>query len=165
MQLPTAQEAGVPGVELMVLEFPSNRASPDVVSAIVDAVEQGQISVLDLVFLARDGDGSVRIVDVDEELDEHGFGQLVIARSALLSGDDLDRIRSGLTPGTSAAVLVYELTWSLRVLDALDAAGGQVALHAAEPDLVERLSELADLRASGRLTEEEFTAAKAPLLR
>jgi hypothetical protein len=35
---------------------------------------------------------------------------------------------------------------------------------AAEPDLVERLSVLADLRTSGQLTEEEFTAAKTRLL-
>ena len=123
----------MPAVELMVFEFPNNRASPEVVSAIVDAVEQGQINVLDLVFLARDNDGSVRTVDVDEELDEHGFGQLVIARAALLSSEDLDTVLSGLSPGTSAAVMVYELTWSFRVFDAVDATGGKVALHAQVP--------------------------------
>jgi hypothetical protein len=133
VQSPNRQEATVPAAELMVLEFPHNRASPEVVSAIVDAVEQGQINVLDLVFLARDDDGSVRMVDVDEELDEHGFGQLVIARTALLSQEDLDTVRSGLSPGTSAAVMVYELTWSFRVVDAVDAAAGQVALHAQVP--------------------------------
>jgi hypothetical protein len=123
----------VPAVELMVLEFPRNRASPAVVSAIVDAVEQGQINVLDLVFLARDDDGSLHMVDVDEELDEHGFGQLVIARTALLSSEDLDTVRSGLSPGCSAAVMVYELAWSFRVVDAVDATGGRVALHAQVP--------------------------------
>lgn len=35
---------------------------------------------------------------------------------------------------------------------------------AAEPDLVGRLSELADLRSSGALTDEEFQAAKKRLL-
>lgn len=123
----------MPAAELMVLEFPHDRASPEVVSAIVDAEEQGQINVLDLVFLARDADGSLRTVDVDEELDEHGFGQLVIARAALLSSEDLDTVRRGLSPGCSAAVMVYELTWSHRVVDAVDAVGGQVALHAQVP--------------------------------
>jgi hypothetical protein len=37
--------------------------------------------------------------------------------------------------------------------------------NAAEPDLVDRLSELAELRAADQLTEEEFRAAKAQLLR
>jgi hypothetical protein len=133
MKSPKAQEAALLAAELMVLEFPSSYADPDVVSAIVDAVEQGQVNVLDLVFLARDDDGSVRIVDVDEELDEHGFGQLVVARTALLSDEDLATVRSGLAPGASAAVLVYELTWSLRLVAAVDAAGGQVALHAQVP--------------------------------
>ncbi len=90
----------MPAVELMVLEFADNRASPEVVSAIVDAVEQGRINVLDLVFLARDDDGSLRMVDVYEDLDEHGFGQLVIARIGLLSSEDLDTIRTGLSPGS-----------------------------------------------------------------
>jgi hypothetical protein len=39
-----------------------------------------------------------------------------------------------------------------------------VALPAAEPDLVGRLSELAELRSSGALTEAEFQAAKTKLL-
>ncbi len=37
-------------------------------------------------------------------------------------------------------------------------------LATAEPHLVERLSVLVDLRISGQLTEEEFSAAKAQLL-
>lgn len=123
----------MPAVELMVLEFPNHRADAEVVSAIVDSVERGEVNVLDLVFLAREEDGSILVVDVDEELDEYGFGQLVVARAALLSSDDLEGVRDGLTPGTSAAVIVYELTWSLRVVDAVAAAGGQVALHAQVP--------------------------------
>ena len=120
-------------VEIMVLEFSSSRPDPGVVAALVDAVEQGVVVVLDLVFLVREPDGSVRVVDVDEELKGLGFGQLVVARTALLSDADLDTVRSGQTPGTSAAVVVFEVAWSVRVVDAVAAAGGQVALHAHVP--------------------------------
>ena len=120
-------------VEIMVLEFPSGRPDPGVVAALVDAVDQGLVAVLDLVFLVPEPDGSVRVVDVDDELKGLGFGQLVVARTALLSDEDLDTVRSGQTPGTSAAVIVYEVTWAVRVVDAVAAAGGQVALHAHVP--------------------------------
>jgi hypothetical protein len=120
-------------VEIMVLELPSGRPDLGVVAALVDAVEQGLVIVLDLVFLVHDQDGSVRMVDGDGELKELGFGQLVVARTALVSDEDLDRVRSGQTPGTSAAVIVYEVAWSVPVVDAVAAAGGQVALHAHVP--------------------------------
>jgi hypothetical protein len=123
----------VAAVEIMVLEFPSGRPDPAVVAALVDAVEQGTVAVLDLVFLVPEPDGSVRVVDVDEELEGLGLGQLVVARTALLSEEDLDTVRSGQTPGTSAAVIVYQTVWSVRVMDTVAAAGGQVALHAHVP--------------------------------
>jgi hypothetical protein len=123
----------VAAVEIMVLELPSGRPDPGVLAALADAVEQGLVAVLDLVFLVPAPDGSVRVVDGDDELTRLGFGQLVVARTALLSDQDLDRVRGGQTPGTSAAVLVYQVVWSSRVVDAVTAAGGQVALHAHVP--------------------------------
>lgn len=123
----------MPAVEMLVLEFPSSKVDGAMVDALVDAVEQGQVIILDLVYLVREDDGSIRVIDIDEELDEHGFGQLVVARAPLLSDEDLLAVREGLTPGTSAAVIVYELAWSRRILDAVDAAGGQVALHVQVP--------------------------------
>jgi hypothetical protein len=123
----------MPAVEIMVLEFPSDRVDPDVIVALSDAVDHEQVIVLDLLFLARGDDGSVRVVDADDELEEYGFGHLVLGRTALLSADDLTCLRDGLEPGSSAAVVVYELTWSRRLVDAVYATGGQVALHAQIP--------------------------------
>ena len=172
-------------VELMVLELPTLRPDPAVVAALTESVEQGQITVLDLVFLARGEDGTVRVVDVAEELGPHGVGTHGAGRDVLLSEAALDTVRTALTPGTSAAAVVYEPTWSRRLVAAVGAAGGRVTLHAvrgpeqlrgeeqpsaspaggpAGPDLVDQLAELADLHTSGALTDAEFRTAKAQLL-
>lgn len=121
------------GVEIMVLELPVGHPDPGVVGALVDAVERGLVAVLDLVMLVPEPDGSVRVVDEDDELKGLGFGQLIVGRTALLSDEDLDTVRGGQTPGTSAVVLVYQAVWSSRVVDAVAAADGRVALHAHVP--------------------------------
>ena len=61
-------------VELVVLTFPGERADPDVVSAVAKVVFPGYVTVLDLVFISRLQDGQIRITDVDENLDDIGFG-------------------------------------------------------------------------------------------
>jgi hypothetical protein len=43
-------------------------------------------------------------------------------------------------------------------------AAGQAGQPAATPDLTSKLKDLADLHASGALTDEEFTAAKSRLI-
>jgi hypothetical protein len=123
----------MPAVEIMVLEFPSDRVDPVVIAALLETVRRDQVVILDLVYLARGEDGSVRIVDRDDELDDYGFGDLVVARTALLSTEDLTRLRDGLEPGSSAAVIVCESTWASRVIDAVWRGGSQVALHAHVP--------------------------------
>jgi hypothetical protein len=121
------------GVEMLVLELPSAKAHPDVVAALVDAVAAGLITILDFAFLARQGDGQVRIVEAQSELREHGWGGTPVVGRTLLSADDLDVVISGMTPGTSAAVLVCEILWSSRLAEAVNVVGGQVALHVQVP--------------------------------
>lgn len=120
-------------VELVVLGFPGERADPAVVKALNDVVAQGYVTVLDLVYLTRTTDGLIRVTDVDENLDEVGFGSLEIRAQALISEDDLDIVRDALEPGTSAALIVYEETWARGVAGAVRAAGGEVALHVQVP--------------------------------
>ena len=118
-------------VELVVLTFPGERADPDVVAAVAKVVSQGY--VLDLVFISRLQDGQIRITDVDENLDDIGFGSLEIKAQTLVNEDDMEVIRDSLEPGTSAAIIVYEESWARGVASAVRKAGGEVALHVQVP--------------------------------
>jgi hypothetical protein len=120
-------------VELIVLQLPGQRAGPGVAGVLADVVSRGYAAVLDLVFVTRAPDGSLRVADAGENLDAVGLGSLPVSPRALVSDDDLDLVRGWMRPGTSAAVIVYEHRWPRRLADAAREAGGEVALHVQVP--------------------------------
>ncbi|SDC59353.1 hypothetical protein SAMN05444580_101323 [Rhodococcus tukisamuensis] len=120
-------------VELVVLSFPGVRVDPAAVQAIQDVVDRGYVTLLDLVYIAKDADGNITQIDVDEDLDDIGLAILSIEAKALISDEDLDVVRDSLEPNSSAAIIVYEETWARNVATTVTAAGGEVALHVQIP--------------------------------
>ncbi|WP_137875520.1 DUF6325 family protein [Rhodococcus sp. Q] len=120
-------------VELVVLAFPGAQADPATVAALQDVVAKGYVTLLDLVYLAKDEAGNIRQVDVDEDLQDVGLEILSIEAKALISDEDLDVVRDALEPGTSAAIIVYEETWARNFTSTARAAGGELVLHVQIP--------------------------------
>jgi Family of unknown function (DUF6325) len=116
-------------VELIVLQFPGQRADPVVVGVLADVVSRGDAAVLDLVFVALTADGSLRVTDAGDNLDDVGLSALQPGAQPLISRDDLEVVRDCLRPGTSAAVVAYEHRWPQRLAAAAAGAGGQLTLH------------------------------------
>jgi Family of unknown function (DUF6325) len=120
-------------VELIVLQFPGQRADPAMAGVLADVVSRGYATVLDLVFVALTPDGMLRITDAGDDLDGVGLGGLQPGVHPLISRDDLDLMRDSLRPGTSAAVIAYEHRWPQRLAAAARDAGGELALHVQVP--------------------------------
>ncbi|MDG3009463.1 DUF1269 domain-containing protein [Rhodococcus sp. D2-41] len=120
-------------VELVVLTFPGTSIDRATVEEIRDLVAHGQVTLLDLVYLAKDENGNVTQVDVDEDLAGVGLAELALDAKALVSDDDLEVVRESLEPGTSAALIVYEETWARRLALRVRQQGGEVALHIQVP--------------------------------
>jgi hypothetical protein len=120
-------------VELIVLQFPGQRADPAVAGELADVVSRGYAAVLDLVFVALTPDGSLRVTDAGDNLDAVGLGPLRPGAHPLISRDDLDLVRDSLRPGTSAVLIAYEHRWPQRLAATAIQAGGQLALHAQVP--------------------------------
>ncbi|QTJ66471.1 DUF1269 domain-containing protein [Rhodococcus sp. ZPP] len=134
----TNTAADVGPVAFLFLTFPGDRADPAVIESFRELVERGTVTILDLVFLAKSEDGTLRQVEVAEELDNVGLAALSIEAKELISDEDLDVVRESLEPGTSAVALVYEQTWARKLAAASREAGGEVALHLHIPrDVVE----------------------------
>lgn len=113
--------------EVAVLEFPGSEFNGEIVPALVELVESGIVAIVDLVVVVREEDGSVEVLEVSA-LPEV-FDGLEGAAGALLSEDDLDAIAGNLSPGSTAAVVVWEDTWAARLRDAIADAGGRVVAH------------------------------------
>jgi hypothetical protein len=133
-------------IDFIVVEFPRTNFTGESLPLLIDLVDQGIIRILDLVFVAKDDDGSVLALDI---ADFDGDGELDLAvfagaSSGLLDQTDVDEATSVLEPGTAAAILVYENSWAGPFAASVRRAGGQLV-------------------ASGRIPVQDFIAAAEAL--
>ena len=52
-------------ISYLIVEFPGNKMTGEGFPILVDLVDRGVIRILDLVFVTRDADGSMRVARVD----------------------------------------------------------------------------------------------------
>jgi len=63
-------------VEYLIVGFPGNEFNGEIAPALADLVESGTIRLLDLVFVAKDADGNVAIVEYDEHDGLRAFAEI-----------------------------------------------------------------------------------------
>ena len=115
-------------IDYLLIEFTGDKTVGEGLPVLLDLVDRGIIRVFDLVFLRRSLDGATTIV-TPAELDGDGSLDLALfegARSGLFSDEDLEAIAEIVTPGCSAAVVMYENTWAAPLAVALRKGGGQL---------------------------------------
>jgi uncharacterized membrane protein len=118
-------------VELAVIEFPGSQFTGEIAPAMADLIERGIVTILDLVFVTKDADGSVssiELMNLDDELAEP-FRALEGEVNGLLSDVDLQTAGAALTPGSSAVLIVWENTWARDLVAAIGGAGGRLVAH------------------------------------
>jgi hypothetical protein len=115
-------------IDYVVLEWQGELPTAgEVQPLLLDLVDRGIIRILDIAFLTKHEDGSVRALEVrDLKQAAAAFAEFEGASSGLLSFEDLQEAAAALDPGTSAAVLVWENRWAAPVAAALRRSGGQL---------------------------------------
>ncbi len=127
-------------VEYALIAFEGNRFNGAIVPALVDLVETGTVHIIDLAFIMKDADGDVLTLELDDLPDEavDAFAALEYEVDDLLNAEDLLVEAEALTPGTSAALIVWENLWAARLAGAVREAGGELVEHGrVDPELVE----------------------------
>jgi hypothetical protein len=114
-------------IDYILVEWPCRQPNGEVAPHLVDLVERGLIRIIDLALIAKDEDGSVAGI----ELEDLGDGALELsvfegASTGLISDEDIGEAASALEPGTSAALLVFENTWAAPFATAVRSSGGQL---------------------------------------
>ncbi|MEV7174890.1 DUF6325 family protein [Streptomyces sp. NPDC093224] len=133
-------------VDYLVIEFPGNRMTGQGLPMLVDLVDRGIIRILDLVFVRKDEDGTVRAVELRDLGDEVDLTVFEGASSGLLDQSDIDDAGTALEPGNSAGVLVYENTWAAPLARELRRGGAQLVAAGRIPvqALIASLEAMAD---------------------
>ncbi len=132
-------------IDYLVVEWPGGQPTGEALPYLVDLVDRGLIRILDLVFIAKDADGSVtrlEIADLGQGVPE--VSVFAGASSGLVSDEDVGEAGSVIEPGTAAALLVYENRWAAPFAAAARRGGAQLVASGRIPvdDLLATLDTL-----------------------
>ena len=112
----------------LVVEFPGNKVTGEALPKLVDLVDRGLIRVLDLVFVSKDSNGTLTVLEL-ADIDGDGELDLMIfegASSGMLSQSDIDEAGNAVDAGAAAAILIYENRWAADFAESLRNSGAQL---------------------------------------
>lgn len=104
-------------VELNVISFEGSSPSPELLHALVEQVDDGNVRLLDFVLIAKSAIGELQIEEID--LDEFTLADLEPYAQGLVAEDDLQQLVRCVPNGRSAAVVVFELLWAKELAEQL----------------------------------------------
>ena len=115
-------------VEYMVIEFPGNQFKGEIVPALREVVDKGVIRIIDLVFVRKDEQGNVSVMELaDLQKDAaDAFAPLAREASTLFAEEDVEKVSDIMETNSSVALLLFEHVWATRFRDAVLNANGRV---------------------------------------
>jgi len=137
-------------IEVLVISFPGNQFSGEIIPEIERLVSDDTISIVDGVLVTKDADGEVTFTEFEElgaNPDAAALAAVMNQLDSLISDEDIMTLAETLEPNSSEAILVFEHTWAKGLRDAIVNSGGVLANNFRVPGLVveELLAELAEL--------------------
>ncbi len=116
-------------IDYIVVEFPGSKMTGEGFPLLVDLVDRGIIRIIDLAFVTKDLDGTVRAIAI-ADFDGDGAARPRGVRGRVLRLDRRRRHRRGRHRPRArqlGGLLVYENVWAGPFAGALRRGGGQLA--------------------------------------
>ena len=131
-------------LEYTVIGFRDNEHFHGRIAEELDKViKRGVIRIVDIVFVAKDTNGEIAIIEVDG-LDQKAFASfkpLLDDHMGLLTAEDVANLAMDIPAGTSAMMIMFEHRWAEHLKDAIKDAGGfLVARETIPPEIVAAIS-------------------------
>jgi len=115
-------------LEYVVVAFPGNQFSGEILPILMDIEERGCVRLVDLVFVSKNASGDITLIeisDMDEE-DALAYEPLINEYHGLLTAEDVAAAAVDLPESNSAAVFLFEHLWAVNLQSAMRNAGGQM---------------------------------------
>ena len=125
-------------IELLVVKFPGNQFTGEIMPAIEELVENGTVRIVDMLLVIKNAQAEVTLLEFSD-LDPSEFSQwtpLVTSVTPMLNEDDAYQLAELLENNSSAGVVLFENTWATRFADAIRNAKGDVLLNERIPRVV-----------------------------
>lgn len=115
-------------IDYLVIEFPpgTQHFDGEMARELLSLVDSEMIRVLDLLVIAKDADGGIEALELDD-LEEAGeLARLETEIAEILAEEDVVHLAEAMEPGTVAGVIVFENLWAAPFAAAARHAGGQL---------------------------------------
>jgi len=135
-------------IDILALEFKGNKFDGSIMASLLDLVEREIIRIIDLVLVAKDAEGKLVTLEL-QELDPEAiavFDPLHANVTSMITENDIEAIAELEENNSSVAIMLYENLWAIKTKEAMLAAGGRVLLQERIPHEVV-LEELAAIAA------------------
>ena len=99
-------------VEYVILGFPGNKFTGQIVPELAKLIDSGLIRLIDLTFISKDAAGEVMVVEYNAVEELAAFRDLDAEVGGILTDEDVAHAALSLEPNTSAALLVWEDAWA-----------------------------------------------------
>jgi len=99
-------------VEYLILGFPGNEFTGQIVPELSKLIDGGLIRIIDLTFISKDAAGHVDVVEYDAIEELAAFAGLDAEVGGILTDEDIAHAAVSLEPNSSAALLIWEDTWA-----------------------------------------------------
>jgi len=122
-------------LEYALIEFKGNKFTGKIVPELLDLADRGIVRFVDIVFISKEKDGSVRTVELND-LDPKSYKEFVpIGKhvASLFTEGDLEKAAGKLPKNTSAALFLWENLWLDNIRKALTDSGGRLVDRAQIP--------------------------------
>ena len=116
-------------VEYMVIEFPGYQFKGEIVPALREVVDKGGIRIIDLVFMRKDAQGNVSVMELADlqKYAADAFAPLAREASTLFAEEDIGKVSEVMEMNSSVALLLFEHVWATRFRNAVLNANGRLS--------------------------------------
>ena len=115
-------------LEYALIKFEDAKPTGKIVPELLDLARRGIVRYIDIVFIHKEADGSIRTVELND-LDPESYALFVPMGehvSSLFTNDDLQIAASKLAEGSAAMLILWENLWVAGIGKAIQEAGGQL---------------------------------------
>lgn len=116
-------------VELIVIAFPDGKLHPEVAPALKEIVDSGTCRIIDLLFVRKDAEGKVKIVELEDSGIADSFANVDGDVFDLINASDVDMLADELPNGSAAGLIVWENTWATKFAEAVRASKGRIVTN------------------------------------
>lgn len=132
-------------VELFLIGYQDD-IDTHALDTLAEVTKTGVVTLLDLVILRKEADGTVVVTEVADRAAEFGFEPLAEDTVGLAGDEDIQDLAEDVPPGSSAVIVALEQTYMRDLAYKVHSGGGEVLRYERVPANV--VNEVADLEAT-----------------